>query len=112
GTVKGTIGSLNRRDAVASLNLPLSENVKTKFTISDANRDGYIRSLETGAKAGGVDQSLVSGDIVWTPGERFDIRGQMSRMESEFTEPRVADAVWLGAAWYPATAGLLYHHAG
>jgi iron complex outermembrane receptor protein len=112
GTVKGTIGSLNRRDAVASLNLPLSENVKTKFTFSDANRDGYIRSLETGAKAGGIDQSLVSGDIVWTPGDRVDVRGQMSRMESQFTEPRVADAVWLGAAWYPATAGLLYHHAG
>ncbi len=112
GSFKGTIGSLNRHDAMASLNLPLSENVKTKFTFSDANRDGYIRSLETGAKAGGVDQSVLSGDIVWTPTDNLDIRTQVSRMESEFTEPRVADAVWLGAAWYPATAGLLYEHAG
>jgi iron complex outermembrane receptor protein len=112
GTVKGTIGSLNRHDAMASLNLPLSENVRTKFTLSDSNRDGYIRSLETGVKAGGIDQSIVSGDIVWTPTDNIDIRGQASRMESQYTEPRVADAVWLGAAWYPATAGLLYEHAG
>src|SRR5690606_2393971 len=67
GTVKGTIGSLNRHDAMASLNLPLSENVRTKFTLSDSNRDGYIRSLETGMKGGGIDQSIMSGDIVWTP---------------------------------------------
>src|SRR5262249_51390937 len=32
--------------------------------------------------------------------------------DSQFTEPRVADAVWLGAGWYPATAGLLYENAG
>src|SRR5690606_12304490 len=89
-----------------------SENVRTKFTLSDSNRDGYIRSLETGVKDGGIDQSIVSGDIVWTPTDNIDIRDQASRMESQYTEPRVADAVWHGAAWYPAKAGLLYEHAG
>jgi iron complex outermembrane receptor protein len=108
GTFKGTLGSLNRHDATVSINLPFSDNVKSKFTFADSNRDGYIRSLATGAKAGGIDQSTVSGDIVWTPTKNLDIRGQLSRVDSEFTEPRVADAVWLGAAWYPATAGLLY----
>jgi iron complex outermembrane receptor protein len=112
GQFKGTLGSLNRRDAVASINMPFSENVKTKFTFSDANRDGYIRSLASGAQQGGVDQSIVSGDITWTPTDKLDIRTQASRMDSQFTEPRVADGVWLGAAWYPATAGLLYNNAG
>ena len=74
GTFKGTLGSHNRRDATASLNLPLSENVKTKFTFADANRDGYIRSLTTNVKGGGIDQSNVSGDVVWTPTEKLDIR--------------------------------------
>src|SRR5690606_18414671 len=93
-------------------NLPLSDNVKTKFTFADSNRDGYVRSLTTGPKGGNIDQSNVRGDIVWTPTDRLDIRGQMSRQNDEFIEPRVADAIWLGAGWFPANAGLLYDLVG
>ncbi len=112
GTFKGTVGTLNRHDATGSINLPISDNVKSKFTFADSNRDGYITSKTTGLKGGAIDQSTVSGDVVWTPTENLDIRGIVNRMESSFIEPRVADAVWLGSAWFPATAGLLYNNAG
>ena len=59
GTFKGTVGSYDRHDATISANLPFSENVKTKFTFADANRDGYITSRTTGAKGGGIDQSTM-----------------------------------------------------
>ena len=61
---------------------------------------------------GGIDPSNLSGDIVWTPTDKFDIRALFSSYDSAFIEPRVADAVWLGSAFYPATAGLLYDNAG
>jgi len=112
GTFKGTIGSLNRRDATIIANLPFSDNVKSKWTFANLNRDGYVRSLTTNLKGGNIDQSSARGDIVWTPTEKLDIRGQMSRQTDSFIEPRVADAVWLGAAWFPTTAGLLYNYAG
>jgi iron complex outermembrane receptor protein len=111
-TFKGTLGSYNRHDAAMSVNLPLSDTVKTKFTFSDSNRDGYIRSLTTGVKGGGIDQSNLSGDILWTPTDKLDVRATYSRFDSSFVEPRVADAVWLGSAWFPATAGLMYDNAG
>ena len=102
----------NRHDATASLNLPFSENVKTKFTFSDANRDGYITSLTD--RSEGRRRRPVQRERR----HRLDTDRQprhsnsSSRMESSFIEPRVADAVWLGSAWYPATAGLLYDNAG
>ncbi len=112
GTFKGTVGSFNRHDATITANLPFSDKVKSKFTFADLNRDGYIKSLQTGNKGGGIDQSTVRGDLVWTPTEKLDIRAQLSRQNDQFTEPRVADAVWLDTAFSPATAGKLYDNAG
>jgi iron complex outermembrane receptor protein len=112
GTFKGTLGTQNRHDATISANLPFSDNVKSKWTFANLNRDGYITSLQTGVKGGGIDQTNVRSDIVWTPTDKLDIRGQISRQNDEFTEPRVADAVWLGSAFSKATAGLLYDNAG
>jgi iron complex outermembrane receptor protein len=112
GTFKGTVGTYNRHDATITANLPFSDNVKSKWTFSDLNRDGYITSLTTGAKGGGIDQSTLRGDLVFTPTDKLDIRVQASRQQDEFIEPRVADAVWLDTAFSPATAGKLYDNAG
>ena len=112
GTFKATLGTYDRHDATIVANLPFSENVKTKFTYADANRDGYITSRTTGADGGGVDQTTLNFDTLWTPTDKLDIRLQFGNYESQFIEPRVADAVWLGAGWYPATAALLYDNAG
>jgi iron complex outermembrane receptor protein len=113
GTFKGTIGTYNRHDATMSANLPLSDNLKTKWTFADLNRDGYITSLQTGLKGGDVDQSTMRGDIVWTPTDKLDIRTQLSRQDSEYIEPRVEDAVWISSGFNPtATAALLYTNAG
>jgi iron complex outermembrane receptor protein len=111
-TFKGTIGSFNRHDATISANLPLSENVKSKWTFANLNRDGYITSLQTGAKGGGIDQSNARGDMTFTPTDKLDIRAQLSRQTDQFIEPRIADAIWLGSAFSKATAGLLYDNAG
>jgi iron complex outermembrane receptor protein len=111
-TFKATLGTYDRHDAIITANLPFAENLKTKFTYGDANREGYITSRTTGQTGGGVDQTTLNFDTLWTPTENLDIRLQFGNYESEFIEPRVADAVWLGAGWYPATAGLLYDNAG
>jgi len=111
-TFKATLGTYDRHDATMIGNLPFGENFKTKLTYADANRDGYITSRTTGQTGGGVDQTTINLDTLWTPTENLDIRLQVGNYESQFIEPRVADAVWLGSGWYPATAGLLYENAG
>ena len=73
-TFKATLGTYDRHDAIVTANLPFSENVKTKFTYADANRDGYITSRSTGQTGGGIDQTTLNLDTLWTPTDKLDIR--------------------------------------
>ena len=111
-TFKGTLGSLNRHDAVFSADLPFSDNVKSKWTFADLNRDGYISDLTTGGKGGNIDETDIRGDIVWTPTDNLDIRTQFGHKESQFTEPRIQDAVWSSTILFPTNAPLMYTAAG
>src|SRR5690606_539407 len=65
GNISATVGSYSRRDVKASLDLPFSERVRTKWTGASMSRDGYITSLTTGEKGGNIDQQVFRGDIVW-----------------------------------------------
>lgn len=109
---KGTLGTFDRRDAQFSADLPLGDNVRTKLSFANMNRDGYISSLTTGRKGGNVDQVNVRGDILWTPTDNLDIRAQYSRRESNFIEPRIEDGVWQEAIIFPTVLPLLYTNAG
>jgi outer membrane receptor protein involved in Fe transport len=94
GTVTATAGSLNRRDVRASLDLPLSDNVRTKWTGANFQRDGYITSLTTGEKGGNIDQQVFRGDLVWDATDDLDFRFNYQKDVSEFTEPRIQDAMF------------------
>jgi iron complex outermembrane receptor protein len=94
GNITATTGSNDRRDVKASLDLPLGDNLRTKWTGASLNRDGYIYSLTTGENGGGISQEVFRGDIVWTPTEKLDFRLNYHSDASEFTEPRVQDAMF------------------
>jgi iron complex outermembrane recepter protein len=92
--ITGTVGSYDRRDVKATFNLPLTENLLTKWTGASLYRDGYIQNLTVDQKNGGVDQTVFRGDMVWTPTDRLDFRFNYQQNESTFTEPRVQDAIF------------------
>ena len=92
--VSATIGSLDRRDVKLALDLPLGEKLLTRFTAGSFFRDGYITSQTTGEKHGGIDQTVFRGDIVWNASDKLDFRFNYQDNESEFTEPRVQDAIY------------------
>ncbi|HEU4617432.1 MAG TPA: TonB-dependent receptor, partial [Gammaproteobacteria bacterium] len=94
GNITATTGSYDRRDVKASVDLPLSDKVKTKWTGAILNRDGYITSLTTGQKGGGVDQQVYRGDILWTPTDKVDLRFNYQSNTNTFIEPRVQDAMF------------------
>jgi outer membrane receptor protein involved in Fe transport len=94
GNVTATTGSYDRRDVKASLDLPLSDNLKTKWTGASLNRDGYITSRTTGEDHGGIDQEVFRGDIVWTPTDNLDFRFNYQNDTNTFTEPRIQDAMF------------------
>ena len=46
-----TVGNLDRRDLKASLDLPFTESFRSRFTVAQYDRDGYITSLTTAKRA-------------------------------------------------------------
>jgi iron complex outermembrane receptor protein len=68
------IGNLNRRDVKGSLDLPISENFRSRFTLASYDRDGYITSLTTGQKGGAFQDDVVRADFIWEPSDRVSLR--------------------------------------
>jgi len=94
--VTGTVGTLDRRDAKFTVNLPITEKLLTKFTAASLFRDGFVHDLTTGANNGGLDEKVYRGDILWTPTENLTWRFIYSSDNNHLTEPRIQDAVFPG----------------
>src|SRR5690606_7296617 len=106
GDVTATVGSYDRRDIKGSVDLPLTDNLQTKWTVGSFYRDGYITSLTTGQKHGGIDQQVLRGDIVWAPTDNLDFRFNYQENEMSFTDPRVQDAIYDTYDQFRLTAAL------
>jgi outer membrane receptor protein involved in Fe transport len=94
GNISATTGSFNRRDVKASLDLPLGDNLRTKWTGASLNRDGHVTSLTTGEDGGYIDQQVFRGDIEWDATENLSFRFNYLRDENTHTEPRTQDAMF------------------
>jgi iron complex outermembrane recepter protein len=94
GKITATAGSLDRLDVKASVDVPFSDNVRSKWTAAQLSRDGYIHSLTTNEDGGNIDQQVLRGDVVWDATEKLSFRFNIQSDKSEFTEPRVQDAMF------------------
>src|SRR5512134_3586890 len=54
-----TVGNLDRRDVKGSMDLPFTENFRSRFTLASYDREGYITSLTTGQKSGSFEDEVV-----------------------------------------------------
>ena len=94
GQITATAGSYDRRDVKASLDLPITDKLKTKFTGSSLYRDGFIKGLTTGLNYGMLDQSTLRGDIVWEPTDRLSFRFIVNSEDLAMNEPRIQDGIY------------------
>ena len=90
GRASISLGSYERRDANLRVDVPLSENVRTRFTASQLNRDGYVHSVTLNEDLGQIDTTNVAGDVVWTPTDRFTLRAKISDNEAHPTDARIS----------------------
>jgi iron complex outermembrane recepter protein len=74
GRVQARTGSLNRRDIQASIDVPLTDNLLTKFTMASMSRDGFMSSVDSGAKYGDINDQFYRADIYFTPSDRTSFR--------------------------------------
>tara|TARA_R110000772_G_scaffold30037_4_gene74893 strand:+ start:343 stop:2940 length:2598 start_codon:yes stop_codon:yes gene_type:complete len=81
--LKMTMGSFNRRDIVANIDIPLSETLFSKLTAASLNRDGFVDTAVPDFKHGNRQNSVLRGMLYWLPTEEF---GAMLIMESNKVE--------------------------
>ncbi|HEX6997168.1 MAG TPA: TonB-dependent receptor [Gammaproteobacteria bacterium] len=74
GQVDVSLGNLERRDVKASVDLPFTENFRSRFTVGSYDRDGYITSQTTGFKTGRFEDEVVRADFIWEPSDRVTLR--------------------------------------
>jgi len=72
--VKTEIGEFNRVDLSASVDLPLTDTLLSKFTLGSFTQEGQVCSLSVPNCYGGKDDELFRADFLWTPSENFDLR--------------------------------------
>ncbi|MES2603433.1 MAG: TonB-dependent receptor [Pseudomonadota bacterium] len=94
GSLTTTVGSYDRTDIKGTIDVPIGDTITTKFTLASMSRDGYIKSLTTNQYHGGIDQQVKRADIVWEPLDKLSFRLGYHDDYSEFTEPRVQDAMY------------------
>jgi iron complex outermembrane receptor protein len=84
-----TIGEFNRRDARMSVDLPLSDTVRTKWTAARYYNDGFLESVTVPRSFGGQDDTIIRGDILWEPTERFSARLTLNDEDKRSSDPRI-----------------------
>ncbi|MEE8495546.1 MAG: TonB-dependent receptor [Xanthomonadales bacterium] len=74
GKVRVGFGSDKLRDFYLAVDLPISDTVKSRFTMGKRNQDGYVTRVQTGEDLGDTDTFTGTGKIVWTPNERLQVK--------------------------------------
>lgn len=74
GRVQARTGTFNRRDLQASVDVPLGERVRTKFTMADMNAEGFMQSVDSANKYGDINDKFYRADFDFDVGENVRLR--------------------------------------
>ncbi|MBB6096472.1 iron complex outermembrane receptor protein [Povalibacter uvarum] len=72
--VKATMGSYDRLDIAANVDIPLSETLLTKLTAAKLSRDGFLPSTTIDQSFGSQDDTTGRLDVLWQPTDGFNWR--------------------------------------
>jgi iron complex outermembrane receptor protein len=72
--VKMTAGDYHRFDVTSSVDIPVTSDLLTKFTVAHTSRNGYLPSVTVNQQYGSEDDLVARADILWKPTSRFDWR--------------------------------------
>jgi iron complex outermembrane receptor protein len=67
GSARVGLGSDNLRDGFGALDIPISDTLKSRFTIGARKRDGYVKRVRTGEDLGDTNTYTATAKLVWQP---------------------------------------------
>ncbi|MFK8018572.1 MAG: TonB-dependent receptor [Pseudomonadales bacterium] len=102
--VEATAGKDGRVNLRASVDLPLSDTVKTSLSVSSKNRDGFVNRPLAGDKLGDEDRLSFRAAGTYTPNDRWDFQATVDYTDiDESSAPSVG--VGFTAAFPDGTPG-------
>lgn len=92
GHVEVGFGKFKRRDIKASIDIPVSDTLYTKWTAARFEHDGYFKSVSNwdpdGTRYGDRNDTLLRGDVLWEPNNDFSLRVTAFNARQHGTENR------------------------
>ena len=98
-TIDLSVGSYDRTDVRASVDIPFSETFRSRFTVGSYDHDGFVTSQTTGFKTGSLEDDITRLDLLWSPSDRVDVRITRQEDAMEVTNPRVEAFIAPEVAW-------------
>lgn len=83
GTVRLGVGSDNLREAFVAVDLPISDDVLSRFTFGKKTQDGYVKRLYDGVDLGDSNTYTFTGKIVYDAMERLKLKLQFDYTEAD-----------------------------
>ncbi|MBN8816816.1 MAG: TonB-dependent receptor [Sphingomonas sp.] len=74
GQLRMTYGSYNRIAVTGVVDIPVTDNLRTRFTGAVLTRDGTVRSLYNNKDVNNLNTRFLSADVVGKPVDSFSIR--------------------------------------
>lgn len=107
GRVYATVGSDNWYLAGGTVDLPISDTLKSKFSVQFQDRDGYVTRASDGIDLGDKNNLSARGSLLWNPDEKLEVYVSADYTRSrENGVPLVLAEVNPGAA-FPAAHNLI-----
>ncbi len=82
GKVSFDIGNMGYTEFKAIVNVPLSDNISSKFSVSKTDRNGYVDNITTGNKLGERDVLAYRAQLRIQATEKFEINASFDGLES------------------------------
>lgn len=102
--VEVMVGNEGRVNLRASVDLPISDTLKTSWTLSSKNRDGFVDRPLAGDELGDEDRFSFRGAGIYTPNDRWDFQATVDYTDiDESAAPSVG--VGFTAAFPDGTPG-------
>jgi iron complex outermembrane receptor protein len=83
------LAEYQRRTVKAAVDVPVGEQVQTKWTAAKDQSDGFMPSRSAPFSGGDQDSLLLRGDVVWAPSDRFRLRFNLNKEDRESTPARI-----------------------
>ncbi|WP_187276374.1 TonB-dependent receptor [Parahaliea maris] len=80
--VRGEYGNLDSHRVSAIVNVPLTDTIATRFSVSDNHRDGFVKDITTGTDFNERDGTTYRGQVRYA-GDRVDFNLAADYLESE-----------------------------